>query len=217
MFTDLGKDWSSGPPSDYHLFTPMVYVIDLDMHNYSLNLYVNDHNIIDKPLIKDDNGVYFVRRHSYRAKSLLALLTLRGTRFTFGAHMPFTKYRPASSTVSFWLEVPDVYVDLSLPRWNISSLYATPDRSQIGRIGMLNMNGSYQYFAEVKRDNVDQLKLDFTGRDVIYKAFGWTIRYFMILRDNYFGSFTHFSTLTEYLRGKENGRLGDPIHLWEGR
>lgn len=34
----------------------MIYIIDLDMHNYTINLYVNDHNIIDKPLIKEDNG-----------------------------------------------------------------------------------------------------------------------------------------------------------------
>ncbi|KAI0743929.1 hypothetical protein C8Q80DRAFT_1355680 [Daedaleopsis nitida] len=198
MFTDLAKDWSSGPPSDYYTFTPMIYVIDLDMHNYTINLYVNDHNIIDKPLIREDN----------------ALLTLRGTHFTHGAYMPFTKYRPEATTVSFWLEAPDVFVDLSLPRWNISGLYQNPDRSQVGHIGMLNMNGSFRYCAEVKEENVDQLKLDFTGRDVIYKAFGWTIRYFMILRDNYFGSFTHFSTLTEYLSKRNRGDpLGDPMYL----
>ena len=143
-----------------------------------------------------------------------ALLTLRGTRFSLGAHMPFVKYRPEASSVSFWLEVPDVYVDLSLPRWNTSSLYATPDRSQVGRIGMLNLHGSYRYYAEVKPDNVDQLKLDFAAKNVVYKAFGWTIRYFMIMRDNYFGSFTHFCTLTEYLRGRKTGQpLGDPVHL----
>ena len=56
MFTDLAKDWSSGPPTDINLFIPMIYIIDLDMHNYTINLYVNDHNIIDKPLIKEDNG-----------------------------------------------------------------------------------------------------------------------------------------------------------------
>lgn len=51
-------------------------------------------------------------------------------------------------------------------------------------------------------------------RDPVYKTFGWTIRYLMILRDNYFGSFTHFSTLTEYLKKRESGQtLGDPIHL----
>ncbi|KAI0645908.1 hypothetical protein C8Q79DRAFT_910949 [Trametes meyenii] len=198
MFTDLGKDWSTGPPSDYNLFTPMIYVVDLDMHNYDINLYVNDHNIIDKPLIREDN----------------ALLTLRGTHLTNGIHMPFNKYRPDATAVSFWIEAPDVYVNLSLPRWNISSLTATPDRTQVGRIGMLNMKGSYRYFAEVSPDHVDQLKLDFSVSDIVYKAFGWTIRYFMVLRDNYFGSFTHFSTLTEYLSKRSRGLpLGDPIHL----
>ncbi|KAI0663325.1 hypothetical protein C8Q70DRAFT_1102776 [Cubamyces menziesii] len=198
MFTDLGKDWSTGPPSDYNLFTPMIYVVDLDMHNYDINLYVNDHNIIDKPLIKEDN----------------ALLTLRGTHLTNGIHMPFNKYRPEATTVSFWIDAPDVNLSLSLPRWNITSLSPVPDRSQIGRIGMLNMKGSYRYFAEVKPEYVDQLKLDFSARDVVYKAFGWTIRYFMILRDNYFGSFTHFSTLTEYLEKRKRGQpLGDPINL----
>jgi hypothetical protein len=56
MFTDLGKDWSSGPPSDYRRFIPIIYVVELDMQTYELNLYVNDHNIIDKPSIKEENG-----------------------------------------------------------------------------------------------------------------------------------------------------------------
>ncbi|KAI0633565.1 hypothetical protein C8Q77DRAFT_1157760 [Trametes polyzona] len=198
MFTDLGKDWSTGPPSDYNTYTPMIYMVDLDMHNYEINLYVNDHNIIDKPLIKEEN----------------ALLTLRGTHLTSGIHMPFNKYRPQATEVSFWIEAPDVNVGLSLPRWNILSLSSTPDRSQVGRIGMLNLKGSYRYFAEVQPEYVDQLKLAFSARNVVYKAFGWTIRYFMILRDNYFGTFTHFSTLTEYLNKRKEGQpVGDPIHL----
>lgn len=56
MFTDLGKDWASGPPGDYSRFIPMIYTVDLDMQNYELNLYVNDHNIIDKPAIREENG-----------------------------------------------------------------------------------------------------------------------------------------------------------------
>ncbi|RDX54978.1 hypothetical protein OH76DRAFT_1397305 [Lentinus brumalis] len=198
MFTDLGKDWSSGPPGELSLFTPISYVIDLDMHNYTINFYVNDHNIIDKPLIKEEN----------------VLLTFRGTHFTHGAYLPFIKYRPEATTVSFWVEAPDVYVDLTLPRWNIASLYPTPDRSQVGRISMFNINGSYRYYTEVQKEHIDQLKLEFGGRDVVYKAFGWTLRYFMVMRDNYFGSFTHFSTLTEYLKKRSRGDpLGDPVHL----
>lgn len=50
--------------------------------------------------------------------------------------------------------------------------------------------------------------------DVVYKAWGWTIRHFMILRNNYFGSFTHFSTLYEYLEKRKQGQpLGDPVDL----
>ena len=34
----------------------MTYAVDLDMRNYELNLYVNDHNIIDKPQLREENG-----------------------------------------------------------------------------------------------------------------------------------------------------------------
>jgi hypothetical protein len=59
MFTDLGKDWASGPPSDYNRFIPMIYSLHVEMKNYDLKTYVNDHNIIDKPLIPEDNGAHF--------------------------------------------------------------------------------------------------------------------------------------------------------------
>ena len=55
MFTDLGKDWSSGPPSNYFTWVPMRYFVILDFHDYEINTYVNDHNIIDKPL-QEENG-----------------------------------------------------------------------------------------------------------------------------------------------------------------
>ena len=53
MFTDLGKDWASGPPSDYNRFIPMIYCISVEMKNYDIKAYVNEHNIIDKPLIPE--------------------------------------------------------------------------------------------------------------------------------------------------------------------
>lgn len=56
MFTDLGKDWASGPPGGYHRFIPMVYAIELNLQRYEINTYVNDHNIIDKPLLREENG-----------------------------------------------------------------------------------------------------------------------------------------------------------------
>ncbi|KAH9935463.1 uncharacterized protein B0H18DRAFT_1114206 [Fomitopsis serialis] len=198
MLTDLGRDWSSGPPSDYHRFIPMHYVVELDLHDYEVNTYVNDHNIIDKPLIKEDN----------------AILALHGMRLSSVVQIPLVWYRPETTTVSFRLEIPDASVRLTLPRWNTYSLYPSPDRTNVGRIGFLTLDGSYRYHADVREYNVDQLKLDFAARNIVYKAFGWNIRHFLILRENYFGSFTHFCTLSEYLEKRRKDQpITDPIEL----
>jgi hypothetical protein len=64
MLTDLARDWNAGPPSDYHRFVPMIYIFELEMHHYRINLYANDHNIIDKPLLRDENGAVHILLHS---------------------------------------------------------------------------------------------------------------------------------------------------------
>ena len=56
MLTDLGKDWASGPPNDFDTFIPMNYGVTITLTDYELNLYANDHNIIDRPLDTKDNG-----------------------------------------------------------------------------------------------------------------------------------------------------------------
>ena len=58
MFIDLGKDWASGPPADYQKFIPTIYSIKLELHHFEINLYANDQNIVDKPLIRDENGKF---------------------------------------------------------------------------------------------------------------------------------------------------------------
>ncbi|KAK7692730.1 hypothetical protein QCA50_004363 [Cerrena zonata] len=198
MLSDLGRDWASGPPGDYHRFIPMLYAVEVDLQAYELNTYVNDQNIIDKPLIREEN----------------ALLTLHGARLVNSIRIPLTKFRPVSTAVSFTIDAPDVGVRLSLPRWNTHSIYPIPHRTEIGRIGNFHLDASYRYFAEVHSEDIDQLILNFTLRDIAYKACGWTMRHFMILRDNYFGTFTHFSTLIEYLHKVREGKPpGDPIEM----
>lgn len=50
--------------------------------------------------------------------------------------------------------------------------------------------------------------------DVAVNLTGWTVRFFMVLRENYLGSFTHFSTLYEYLDKRARGLpLGDPVDV----
>ncbi|KAF9465079.1 hypothetical protein BDZ94DRAFT_1351083 [Collybia nuda] len=196
MFTDLGKDWTTGPLADYQRFIPMIYAFELQLHHFELNMYANDHNIIDKPLIRDEN----------------ALLVTRGAHFSMKVEIPSTTYRPEWTTVPFTIEAPDISMGFSLPRWNTNALHAPTDGNSIAKLGLVRLKGSYQYFAEVRDDYVEQLKLDFTAQDVAFKEIGWSIRYFMVLRDNYLGSFTHFSTLYEYLEKKKRGLpIGDPL------
>ncbi|KAK0486085.1 hypothetical protein IW261DRAFT_776549 [Armillaria novae-zelandiae] len=195
MLVDLGKDWASGPPSDFFRFVPTVYSFQLEMHYFELNLYANDHNIIDKPLIKDEN----------------AILTIRGPSLRNATTIPSNIFRPEATTIAFCVEAPNISLTLSLPRWHTHALHAPEDGNHIGALD-LQLDGSYRYFADVREDNIEQLKLVFSIRNVAYKVVGWSIRYFMIIKDNYFGSFTHFSTLYEYLERKSQGLPpGDPV------
>ena len=64
MFADLARDWISGPPIDNDRFVPVIYTFQLEMHQYETFLYANDQNIIDKPLVHDDNGELVCRNTS---------------------------------------------------------------------------------------------------------------------------------------------------------
>ncbi len=166
MLSDLGRDWSSGPHGDYHRFIPMEYVVDLDFQNFELTTNLNDQNIIDKPLIKEENGLSysFFLYMSPPKDCFIALLTFRGLSLRSNVRIPLTKYRPDSTMVSFWVDAPDLTVGLTLQRWNTHSLFPTPHRAEIGRVGKFYVDASYRYYAEVHLENVDRLRLSFTVR-----------------------------------------------------
>ncbi|KAF4598557.1 hypothetical protein EYR38_006961 [Pleurotus pulmonarius] len=196
MITDLVRDWTSGPPHDYYRFVPMIYQLEFELHHFALNMYANDHNIIDKPLIRDEN----------------ALLTLKGTHWKTEVTVPSNKFRPDTTCIPIISEAPNVSINLSLPKWNTNALDAPKEGNNIGHVGLFRLDASYRYYAEVKEGNVEQLQLDLKARELAFKSLGWAIRYFMVLRENYLGSFTHFSTLGEYLDRRRRGiPAGDPI------
>ncbi|EEB93005.1 hypothetical protein MPER_08398, partial [Moniliophthora perniciosa FA553] len=153
-------------------------------------------NIIDKPLMKEENAIF----------------TLAGHRLKSQTTIPSNVFRPDSTNITFAIDIPDVSLNLSLPRWNTNALHSPAEGSSLAKIASLSMDGSYLYYAEVREGNVEQLKLNLTASTVVFKALGWSIRYFMILKDNLFGSFTHFSTLYEYLERRARGlTAGDPV------
>ncbi|KAH6910365.1 hypothetical protein BKA70DRAFT_1272889, partial [Coprinopsis sp. MPI-PUGE-AT-0042] len=178
MFTDLGKDWASGPPTDYQKFVPMIYRV--------------------KPLARQEN----------------ALLILKGQDLETLATIASDAFRPPDSVVPFTVYAPNLSIDLSVPRWSTHALHQPEGGYSLLKAEHFHLASSYRYHSDYHEEHVDQLKLDIQVRKVAYKAFGWSIRYFMVIKDNYFGSFTHFSTLYEFLSKRQSrAPLGDPTEL----
>lgn len=69
MVMDLSRDWTTGPPAQWHQFVPTIYLFEVDLFHFDFNLYANDQNIIDKPLMKDENSQF-----SYLSRLLLCLI-----------------------------------------------------------------------------------------------------------------------------------------------
>ncbi|OJA20857.1 hypothetical protein AZE42_02968 [Rhizopogon vesiculosus] len=198
MFTDLTRDWTSGPPTGWNNFVPTIYVLELHLHQFELNLYANDQNIIDKPLVKGEN----------------TLVTIRAPSLSTEVTFPSNKYQPEATSIPVVIDIPDVTVSLSLPRWNTQYLYNSGKEHRVLHAATFRITSSYHFWAEVQPENIDQLKLSVETSEVAYKALGWSVRCFMVLRDNYFGSFTHFSTLVEYLDKRSRFTLsGDPLEM----
>lgn len=58
LITDLIQDWTSGPPSDFNTWVPTDYVLKFGLKDYTVNMYANDHNVIDHPLSDNRNCKY---------------------------------------------------------------------------------------------------------------------------------------------------------------
>ena len=93
-----------------------------------------------------------------------AMLTMFGPHLTSEIVVPSDKFRPDHATVTFTLDAPDVRLKFSLPKWNTHALHAPAGGYDIGTLGDFNIKGSYLYWAFVRNDTVDKLKLTFTVR-----------------------------------------------------
>jgi hypothetical protein len=143
------------------------------------------------------------------------------------------KFRPTWTLFPFSISAPNITLSLTLPKWNTHHLQTVAPITKLMTVGRLHLDGSYLYHSDVREENVDQLRLKFTVcsftsseserkyssfqnsqlDDVLFKCLAWSIRHFMIFQQNYFGNFTHFSTLREYLQKRSQGQIGDPIDL----
>ncbi|WVQ79015.1 hypothetical protein IAT38_001107 [Cryptococcus sp. DSM 104549] len=197
LISDLSRDWSTGTTGgDYHHFVPNHYNFRVSFINYAFHLYINDYNIVDAPGSRDGN----------------AYLDIYGPRLDAVVAVASTHYRPETSVVPFTVTATDGRIELGVPKWDTHRVFGS-DVSEAGKIGELVISGSYRYYAIPKPEHQETLTLHIEGKDVVFKALGWVLRRLFCVKDNYFGQFTQFTTMHEFLERYDHdpGSVGDPV------
>ena len=190
LLTDLVDDWASGPPPEYLTFTPFRYLVNLQFGNFRLYLNVNDSNIINSPADFDDN----------------TFIIIFGSILDADICIPIDRYRPHRNDISFNVEAKQGGLNLHVPPWNTQATFLSS--TELATLKTLAIEGKYQYCATTSTSNTDTLLLDVYGHAPSAHFYGFVIRYFLKIKDNYFGDDIRFKTLDEYqdvLRAKREG------------
>ncbi|KAK1771357.1 hypothetical protein QBC33DRAFT_591547 [Phialemonium atrogriseum] len=188
LLIDLVDDWTTGPPAEYLVFAPFKYHLDLQLQNVKLYLNVSDANIINNPTDMEDNTYIVI------GSPLLSSTTC----------IPVDKYRPSKNAIPFDIRADTATVGIHVPPWNTQATFLPS--TEIGDLENLLVDGSYHYNATTSLANTDTLVLNVTAKSPAACIHGFVLRYFLKLKDNYFGDDIHFRTLEEYqesLRLKE--------------
>ncbi|KAK7927037.1 hypothetical protein PG985_004035 [Apiospora marii] len=180
LLTDLIDDWGTGPPADYLLFTPFKYLLNLEFRNLKLYLNVNDANIVNSPTDMEENTFLVFSSPCLKAETCISL----------------DNFRPSKNSVPFKVHADTIGLALHLPPWNTQASFLSS--KQVGQVESLYLGGAYHYNSTTSAANTDTLVLDVTGQSLVATVHGFIIRYFLLLKDNYFGDYVHFRTLDEY-------------------
>ncbi|KAH7052057.1 hypothetical protein B0J12DRAFT_572181 [Macrophomina phaseolina] len=180
LITDLVNDWGSGPPPDFYTFTPFRYIMNMEFPNLKLFLNTNDSNIINNPAEIEDNQ----------------FIILQGRQLGARLEIPLDKFRPIENEISFKAIGDHINLDLSMPPHNTIDTFVK--EKHVADLGRLNLSGSYKYWSETAPGLTDRLLLDVGGTKLELALYGFLVRHFMKIKDNYFGEDMHFKTLEEY-------------------
>ncbi|KAG8528513.1 uncharacterized protein KY384_007431 [Bacidia gigantensis] len=182
LLTDLINDWASGPLPDYFTFVPFEYALDLRFSALKLYINANDSNIIDNPCDMSENTYVMLCCPELDARLLI----------------PMRHFRVSKNKVEFDANARDGSLELVTPSWNTQHTFL--DSGDIATLKELKLSGSYNYFTTTSPTLTDTLYMDVFGSVLRLRLYGFLIRYFMNIKENYFGEDLHFRTSEEYQR-----------------
>ncbi|EKD19729.1 uncharacterized protein L3040_001924 [Drepanopeziza brunnea f. sp. 'multigermtubi'] len=190
LLTDLVDDWASGPPPEYLTFAPFKYDVKLQLSDFRIYLNVNDSNIINNPSDFDDN----------------TYIIIFGAQLDADVAIPLDTYRPHRNDIPFKVSARHGGLNLNVPPWNTQATFL--NSMEIATLKELEIDGKYQYCATTSASNTDTLLINVHGLGLTAQFYGFVIRYYLKIVDNYFGDDNHFKTIEEYqelLRATERG------------
>lgn len=180
LLTDLISDFTAGQKPDYMTFVPFHYKLHLTFPDLKLYLNANDYNIIDNPCNLEEN----------------TFLILGFGHLTGDVDIPMQYFAPRQSSVKFHAEGHNAYLKLIAPLW--STLNTLVEDKTMATLKKLNLEGSYNYYTNIAPSLTDSLFMTVVGGAPQFFLHGYLIRYFMNVKENYFGEDLHFRTLEEY-------------------
>lgn len=180
LLTDLVDDWASGPPPEYLTFTPFRYNVNLHLSDFRIYLNVNDSNIINNPSDFDDN----------------TYIIIFGTRMDVDIAIPLENYRPHKNDIPFRVSTKHGGLNLHVPPWNTQATFMSS--MEIATLKEMEIDGKYQYCATTSTSNTDTLLLNVHGLGQTAQLYGFVVRYYLKVKDNYFGDDIRFRTIEEY-------------------
>lgn len=198
LLTDLVSDWTSGPPSEFHIWVPFQYLLSLRLKDFRLYLNLNDANIIDSPTDVNNN----------------TFLVVWGQELKADVEIPAKVFRPTKNTIMFDVEASDGGFELLTPSWNTQSSFM-PSK-HVASLKDLRIDGSYNYHITTSPTLTDVLLMNTHGSILRVELYGFLVRYFMNIKDNYFGDDIHFKTVDEYqeliIKSKHDGQAVHTDH-----
>ncbi|MCJ1478084.1 hypothetical protein MMC13_006759 [Lambiella insularis] len=180
LLSDLIGDWTSGPSGEFNTFVPFNYCLRLVFPNFRIYLNVNDSNIINNPSDPNDN----------------TFIIVWGTTLTVDLNIPLVHYKPLNNKVTFDVDAYHGGFRLCTPPWNTQHTFL--ESSDVATLKDLRFDGYYNYCSATAAGLTDTLILNLQGVAPTIHLYGFLIRYFIKIKDNYFGDDLHFQTLEEY-------------------
>lgn len=162
--------------------------MDLRLDDFKLYLNANDSNVINDPASLEEN----------------TFLTVWCQKLYANLQIPLLSFRPSRNEITFDVDAQNGGFRLSTPPWNTQHVFL--QSAQVAAMKDLKINGSYGYSTSTSPALTDVLRMNIHGIAPRIWLYGFLVRSFMRIKDNYFGDDIHFRTLEEY---QEQITLGD--------